>query len=174
MALKIIDYGTPEYQQMIKMREDILRKPLGLNFDESELESEKNNLLIAAFDDDKMLGCCMLVPENENIVRLRQMAVLNDLQGKGIGRALMDAAIAHARRLASEGADILDVGGESTRPGAAPVDTSTGYCTRIVSVASGSGETSLVTAISSDPESRAAIIGRPKERVSELLAPLAG
>ena len=74
---------------MIKMREDILRKPLGLNFDEKELESEKNNLLIAAFDDDKMLGCCMLVPENENIVRLRQMAVLNDLQGKGIGRALM-------------------------------------------------------------------------------------
>jgi len=32
-----------------------------------------------------------------------------------------DAAIAHARRLAAEGADILDVGGESTRPGAAPV-----------------------------------------------------
>ena len=89
MALKIIDYVTHEYHQMIKMREDILRKPLGLNFDEKELESEKNNLLIAAFDDDKMLGCCMLVPENENIVRLRQMAVLNDLQGKGIGRALM-------------------------------------------------------------------------------------
>jgi dihydropteroate synthase len=33
-----------------------------------------------------------------------------------------DAAVAHARRLAGEGADILDVGGESTRPGAAPVD----------------------------------------------------
>src|SRR5919109_1103078 len=32
-----------------------------------------------------------------------------------------DAAIAHARRLAAEGADIIDIGGESTRPGAAPV-----------------------------------------------------
>ncbi len=30
-------------------------------------------------------------------------------------------AIAHGRRLAAEGADILDIGGESTRPGAAPV-----------------------------------------------------
>ena len=30
-------------------------------------------------------------------------------------------AIAHARRLVEEGADILDIGGESTRPGAAPV-----------------------------------------------------
>ena len=32
-----------------------------------------------------------------------------------------DEAIAHARRLAGEGADIIDLGGESTRPGAAPV-----------------------------------------------------
>lgn len=32
------------------------------------------------------------------------------------------AALAHARRLISEGADILDIGGESTRPGAEPVE----------------------------------------------------
>jgi dihydropteroate synthase len=32
-----------------------------------------------------------------------------------------DAALAHARRLIAGGADILDIGGESTRPGAAPV-----------------------------------------------------
>lgn len=33
-----------------------------------------------------------------------------------------DAALAQARRLVEEGADMLDVGGESTRPGAAAVD----------------------------------------------------
>lgn len=33
----------------------------------------------------------------------------------------VDAAIAHARRLIAEGADLIDIGGESTRPGAAPV-----------------------------------------------------
>jgi dihydropteroate synthase len=32
------------------------------------------------------------------------------------------AAVAHAVQLAEEGADVLDVGGESTRPGAEPVD----------------------------------------------------
>ena len=31
------------------------------------------------------------------------------------------AALAHARRLIAEGADMIDIGGESTRPGAAPV-----------------------------------------------------
>jgi dihydropteroate synthase len=35
--------------------------------------------------------------------------------------ATADAAATHARRLIDEGADILDIGGESTRPGAAPV-----------------------------------------------------
>src|SRR6185369_14089876 len=35
--------------------------------------------------------------------------------------ASVDEAVDHAERLISEGADIIDVGGESTRPGGAPV-----------------------------------------------------
>jgi len=33
----------------------------------------------------------------------------------------VDRAVAHARKMAQAGADIIDVGGESTRPGAVPV-----------------------------------------------------
>lgn len=92
MALKILDHGSAEYQQMVKLRDDILRKPLGLTISPEELEREKENMLIGAFEDEDMLGCCMLVEETPDTVRLRQMAVLNDLQGKGIGRALMNFA----------------------------------------------------------------------------------
>lgn len=89
MALKIIDHGSREYQQMVQLRNEILRRPLGLMFTPEELEREKEEILIGAFEEEKMLGCCMLVQEEGNSVRLRQMAVLNNLQGKGIGRALM-------------------------------------------------------------------------------------
>ncbi|MBL7709785.1 MAG: GNAT family N-acetyltransferase [Chitinophagales bacterium] len=92
MALKIIDHGSYEYRQMVKLRDDVLRKPLGLGFTPEELEEEKGNMLIGAFEEDDILACCMLVEENPTTVRLRQMAVLNDLQGKGIGRALMTFA----------------------------------------------------------------------------------
>jgi dihydropteroate synthase len=56
--------------------------------------------------------------------RLAVMGVLNatpDSFSDG-GRFLAeDAALAQGRRLVAEGADILDIGGESTRPDAAPV-----------------------------------------------------
>ena len=52
------------------------------------------------------------------------MGIVNvtpDSFSDGGQHASREAAIAHARRLIEEGADILDIGGESTRPGAQPV-----------------------------------------------------
>lgn len=52
------------------------------------------------------------------------MGILNvtpDSFSDGGRHAAVDAALARAQRLAVEGADILDIGGESTRPGATPV-----------------------------------------------------
>ena len=92
MALKIIDHGSKEYQQMLNLRNEILRKPLGLDFTSEELEKEKEEILIGAFEEEKMLGCCMLIKMDKKSVRLRQMAVLNNLQGKGIGKAMMQFA----------------------------------------------------------------------------------
>ena len=55
----------------------------------------------------------------------RVMGVLNvtpDSFSDGGRFVDFDAALAQARRLIADGADILDIGGESTRPGAAAVD----------------------------------------------------
>ena len=54
------------------------------------------------------------------------MGVLNvspdSFSGDGLGD--VEAAVARAKTLAAEGADIIDVGGESTRPGSAPISVS--------------------------------------------------
>jgi predicted GNAT family N-acyltransferase len=89
MPLKIIDHGTKEYQQMVDLRNQILRNPLGLSFTKEELEKEKDDMLFGAFEEDEMLGCCLLTKIEKDTVRLRQMAVKTGLQGKGIGRVLM-------------------------------------------------------------------------------------
>jgi dihydropteroate synthase len=57
---------------------------------------------------------------------LRLMGILNvtpDSFSDGGGFLDRDAAIAQGRRLIEQGADIVDVGGESTRPGSQPVAT---------------------------------------------------
>jgi predicted GNAT family N-acyltransferase len=92
MAVKIIDHNSKEYKQMVDLRYNMLRKPLGLSFSEAELNEEKNNIHIGCFDDDKLEGCCMLVPKDNNTMQLRQMAVVSGLQGKGIGHVLMQFA----------------------------------------------------------------------------------
>lgn len=92
MALKILYHGSKEYQQMVDLRNNILRKPLGLSFDPEELEREKEDILIGCFEEDKIEGCCLLTQAGHKEVRLRQMAVSPVLQGKGIGRVLMNFA----------------------------------------------------------------------------------
>ena len=84
---------------MVHLRSEILRKPLGLFFTEEELEKEKDDILMGAFEDDRLLGCCLLSPMDKMTVRLRQMAVPNNMQGKGVGRALMIFAENIARDL---------------------------------------------------------------------------
>ncbi len=97
MALKQIDHGSKEYKQMVALRMEILRKPLGLNFTEEELANEKNDILIGAFDEDKILACCLLTKIDNATIKLRQMAVQNNLQGKGIGASIMSFAETVAR-----------------------------------------------------------------------------
>lgn len=97
MALKQIDHGSKEYQQMVNLRMEVLRKPLGLSFTKDELEKEKEDILIAAFEEEKMLACCMLSKNDDKSVRLRQMAVQNNVQGKGIGASMMNFAETIAR-----------------------------------------------------------------------------
>lgn len=92
MALKIIDHGSPEYRQMVDLRFQILRNPLGLSFTQEDLDAEKDDILLGCFEEDRLEACCILTKTEPKTVRLRQMAVGAPLQGKGIGRVLMTFA----------------------------------------------------------------------------------
>jgi predicted GNAT family N-acyltransferase len=97
MAIKQIDHGTPEYEKMVMLRDEILRRPLGLTFSPEDLEKEKQDILVAAFDDDIILACCLLTEVDNETVRLRQMAVKQNQQGKGIGQTMIVFAETIAR-----------------------------------------------------------------------------
>ena len=92
MPLKIIQHASSDYAKMLALRNDILRKPLGLVLSSEDMKDEQNDILIAAFDDDEMLGCCVLKKSEKGAIKLRQMAVRSQLQGKGIGSSIIHFA----------------------------------------------------------------------------------
>jgi N-acetylglutamate synthase-like GNAT family acetyltransferase len=92
MPIKVIDHGSEDYQKMVDLRMEILRKPLGLSFSKTDLEKEKQDILIGAFEDDELLACCVLTKIGEDTCKLRQMAVRNKIQRTGLGAAMMNYA----------------------------------------------------------------------------------
>ncbi|MGH2645190.1 MAG: GNAT family N-acetyltransferase, partial [Chitinophagaceae bacterium] len=93
---RLLEYGGCDYQEMVKLRDEILRKPLGLHFTEKYLQQEMNDILIGCFrtDDEKpsIIGCCVLSPIDDELIQLRQMAVRENLQRSGIGKEILEFA----------------------------------------------------------------------------------
>lgn len=84
--------------------------------------------------------------------RPRLMGIVNvtpDSFSDGGRHATAEAAIAHALQLVDEGADILDIGGESTRPGAEPVSVGQ-ECDRVLPVIAGVREAGCAAPVSID------------------------
>ncbi|MCD4694522.1 GNAT family N-acetyltransferase [bacterium] len=92
MLIKQIKHNSKEYQEAVDLRNTILRQLLGLILDEKDLQEEKSDIHIAFFENNIIIGTLILTPKDKNIVRIRQVAVANDYQGKGIGSKLVKFA----------------------------------------------------------------------------------
>lgn len=84
----IYTYGSPQYELALELRRDLLRLPLGLDFSEQDIEEERQQVFIGAFDEDYAVATLTLVP-NGHDCKMRQVAVHPDFQGKGFGAILV-------------------------------------------------------------------------------------
>ncbi|MBK9272401.1 MAG: GNAT family N-acetyltransferase [Saprospiraceae bacterium] len=86
-----IDFGTPEYDEAISLRSEILRKPLNLEFEIGQIAEEWKELHLAAIDGN-IIGTLTFQKQNDGLLKMRQVAVVSDLQNRGIGAALVTFA----------------------------------------------------------------------------------
>lgn len=80
------------YQQVWQLREDILRKPIGLSLRNEDLSADADDIILVALSNGSVVGCLMLQHIDNATIKLRQMAVHNEWQGQGIGRQLVGVA----------------------------------------------------------------------------------
>lgn len=100
MQIRQIEFGTPEYDEAVRLRYDILRRPLGLEYTPEQLAAEYSEIHLAAFDvAGRLIAYLNLTPLAPDIVKMRQVAVESVLQGKGIGKLLVGASEQLAKHL---------------------------------------------------------------------------
>lgn len=87
MICKFITYESPEYSEMVRLRYTVLREPLSLTFTEKDLLKDKEDILIGCFNENNnnLVGCCILTPNTEVTIQLRQMAVDSQYQHHNLG-----------------------------------------------------------------------------------------
>lgn len=91
MQIQEIPYRSNKYQQVVELRNQLLRLPLGLDLLSEDLSVESKYIHFATVVSDQVVACVQAVPASEDRVKLRQMAVAVDYQGQGVGRQLLEA-----------------------------------------------------------------------------------
>lgn len=91
MKVAEIIHGSTEHGEMLRLREEILRQPLGLSLSADDIAKENNDIHIGIFMDDRITACALVHFEGK-AAHIRQVAVDKQYQGSGLGALVMAAA----------------------------------------------------------------------------------
>ncbi len=89
LIFRKIEFGSKNYQDSLRLREQILRVPLGLRLTPNELERDQFDIHLGGFRGDELVACLILSRVGENRMKMRQVAVRENLQNQGIGKGLV-------------------------------------------------------------------------------------
>jgi ribosomal protein S18 acetylase RimI-like enzyme len=87
--LQEIEYGSETYRCALRLREAVLRRPLGLRLTEADLREEHAQLHFGLICEDRIIACVVAVPLSATEARIRQTAVEPTWQRQGLARTMM-------------------------------------------------------------------------------------
>ena len=101
IALAEAPYGSDLYAQAVKLREAMLRKPLGLTLSQEELTDDALRRHFCALTNGTVVGSVSFKPLGPHTLQLKQMAVATGAPGRrrGIAAARFCRGLGAARRL---------------------------------------------------------------------------
>ena len=82
-------FGSETYGETLALRKRILRDPLGLEWTAAEEGWESRERHFAMKGDNGVVACVIIRSLGNGAVKLRQMVVEPEQQGRGIGRRLL-------------------------------------------------------------------------------------
>ena len=102
--IREIKYNTEDYNQELKLRDNVLRKPLGLSLYDENLKAEKDDFHIGAYANGHLVGVLILTKQSVKEIKMRQVAVSEQWRSLKVGTALVRYAEHYAK---NEGYEIV-------------------------------------------------------------------
>lgn len=114
MEIQFKSFTQPSsfYEKSLVLRNRVLIESVGRHENCRDFDFPDRDIYISAFDNNTLIGTAIITPLDDNTVQMRQMAVHEDYQGMGVGRAIVNefervalehgylAVILHARETA--------------------------------------------------------------------------
>lgn len=97
IQIRIIDYYSDDYRKELLLRDDVLRKPLGMSLYNDNLERDKEDIHIGAFVGEDLVGTLILTKLNDTDLKMRQVAVAVKMQSQKIGTQIVQYAESYAK-----------------------------------------------------------------------------
>ena len=84
-----VEYNSPLYLELLPLREQVLRTPLGLFYSKDDIAAEEDQIQLVAFSEKTPVGSLLIISKPDSVAKIRQVAVFDGFRGHGIGRNLM-------------------------------------------------------------------------------------
>lgn len=88
-VFKIVAYRSEDYFRLVVLREEILRRPLGLHFTGSDLKAERNQVHLGLFCEEYPIASLVLKPISKTQIQFRQMCVHPSFRKQGLGAFML-------------------------------------------------------------------------------------
>jgi len=82
-------FDSPEYQASVELRATVLRRPLGLDWEPGAFDGEERSFHLGVFSEKELVGCLVLKPLDKTHLKMRQLAIVPEAQGQGVGAQLV-------------------------------------------------------------------------------------
>lgn len=107
ITFKHVEHASPWYVAALELRDEVLRKPIGLKFPEYQVDLEVADIHVVGIEksaqsgaeaEEEIVACLLLRRLGPTEVKMRQVAVRADRQRRGIGSGLVEACEVVARQ----------------------------------------------------------------------------
>lgn len=116
MNLLIRKFGidSQEYKVSLEIRDEVFRRPQGLSIYDDDLSDDYNSEMYGGFLGERMISMAFLKPIENNEGIVRAVIVLDQFQGYGYGKLMMDKIYESAEK---QGIKKLSLKGRTTAKG---------------------------------------------------------